>query len=97
MWCGKLGLFPSPLWGGARGGGRSYCALNDLKHAICVREYVVIPEAKNAIALDFEKYCSLRVDDGSFVMLPTIHLDDEAGVMASKVHDVWPSLTCRRK
>ena len=83
--CNKLGLFPSPLWGGARGGGRCDGAVNNLKHAIDVSEHVVIPEAENAIALRFEKFSSLRVPAR---LVPAVNFDDELRGMIGKIYDV---------
>ena len=39
-----LCLFPSPLWGGVRGGGRRYGTLNLLKHAINIFKLQADPE-----------------------------------------------------
>src|SRR5207302_9797935 len=83
-----LGLFPSPLWGGVRGGGRCNGALNRLQHTIDVSEDVVIPEAQHAIALRFEKFGALQISIGQFSVLPAVNLNDQPGLMTCKIDNV---------
>src|SRR5260370_40645220 len=87
-----LCLFPSPLWGGVRGGGRRYGALNLLKHAIDIRQHVVIPKAQNAIAVRFENLAALLVGRCPHRMLATVGLaDDQPSRMAHEISHIPPN------
>ena len=57
----ELGLFPSPLRGGARGGGRRYGAMNVLKHAIRYSATHRYSVAQHAIALRLTKTGAHRI------------------------------------
>src|SRR5262245_7546786 len=52
--CRALGVLPSPLWGGAGGGGRNYCAENVLQHTIDIRQHIVVPISQDAVAIRFK-------------------------------------------
>jgi hypothetical protein len=83
----KLGVLPSPLWGGVGGGGRCYIAENVLEHAIDVRQHVVIPVSQHPVSVRCKGLCARLVGIGSTV-LAAIDLNDDARRVTGKVSDV---------
>ena len=72
-----LALFPSPLWGGVRGGGRRYGALNLLKHTFDIPEHVVVPKPQHAIAAALDHFRPLHIRRNVEPVLAAIDLDDD--------------------
>ena len=70
-------LFPLPLVGRGRGGGREDETLNHLKHTVDVLHHVVIPETQYAITFSFKEPRSLCVELSSFRVLTAIELNHE--------------------
>ncbi len=78
---------PDLRWGGVGGGGRCYCAENVLKHAVNIRQHVVVPIPQHAVAVCFENLRALFLSCRSTV-LASIDLDDDACRVTGEIGDV---------
>jgi hypothetical protein len=60
---------------------------DNFQHALDVLQHIVVPEAKDAIAMRTKVSGSLRITDNviRLIMLPAIDLDDQASLMAGEV------------
>src|SRR5579863_7164302 len=81
-------LFPLPLVGRGRGGGREDSALNQLKHALDIGQHIDVPKSQYAIALRLEKFGSSRVAFHLLRVLSAVDFDDDVQIMAGEIDDV---------
>jgi len=58
------------------------------KHAIDIAEHVIVPEAKNAIAVCFQRLGSLSIGNRGRRVLTAVDLHDKTRGMTREVHDV---------
>ena len=61
-----------------------------MRDAFKIFENVIVPEAKDAIALAFKEFCSSLITD-ALGMLSAIRLDDQTRLLANKVSDEGPN------
>ncbi len=85
------GDLPSPLRGGARGGGRAdKRRMKGVEHRIHVQHHFIVGEAQNTEALAFEIGCApVVICDGSICsVLAAIDFDDEPSTEAAEIGNV---------
>ena len=97
-------LFPSHLWGGVRGGGRtdrsasiiiccreSSCIPDHINGTIKVFKNIDIPKSNDTISVFLQFIGSLLIINKAlrFVMLPTIEFNNQLAIVASKVRDIF--------
>jgi hypothetical protein len=62
---------------------------NDFEHALEIAEDLVVPEAKDPVALLGKKGRALRVGIALGRMLTTVELDDQPFLRAAEVDEEW--------
>jgi hypothetical protein len=84
----ECALFPLPLVGRGRGGGREDGILNHLKHAIDIGQHVVVPKSQYTIAFGFQKLRPLCVATGLLRVLSAVKFDHNFQTMTGKIDNV---------
>jgi hypothetical protein len=65
-----------------------------LDHSIEIPDHLMIPEAKDALAIAFEPARADRIDVG--IVLPAVQFDYKPSFDAQEINDIVPIVACRR-
>jgi hypothetical protein len=76
------------LWGGVRGGGGCYGALNFRQHAFDIRQYIVVPESQDAIATRFKNMSPFCIRSGHRSMLAAIDLHNQSRGVTGEINNI---------
>ena len=60
-----------------------------LQHRISPQKNIVVPKAQYPITSCTQQFVASMVHSSSLLMLPAIDFDDQAGLEAHEVNDVW--------